>query len=721
MSDSDNDLLAPKNNDDVLRIARERFKLVEDSESEIRKMALEDLRFVAGRQWPDDIKTAREMEGRPCLVINRLPQFIRQVTNDQRQNRPSIKVYPVGDGAEEETAKVIQGMCKHIEYNSNADVAYDTAFESAARIGRGFFRVITDYCDPMSFNQEILIKMIDNSFTVFFDPLSVEPDGSDANWALVADTMSKSEFKINYPDAQMATLDDWTVQGSNTDGWITKDGLRIAEYYCREFKKRKILLLSNGETILDPGLAKDEDGQLLKESGESADLGLDDNNRPITIKDSRESVVPVIHWYKLTYDEVLEETEWLGQWIPIIPVYGDKLNVDGERIFEGIVTHAKDPQRMYNYHSSNEVEIIALAPKAPWIGVAGQFEGFESFWKSANKKSHAYLEYKPISVAGSPAPPPQRNVFEPPVAAVVQAKAMSADDMKATTGIYDSALGNSPNDTSGIAITKRNTQAQVSNFHFIDNMNRSLRHCGRIIVDLIPGIYDAPRIQRIIKDDGTHDMVPINQIFGEGPDKKHHNLGIGKYDVIVDSGPSFATRRQEAAQSIEKLIGHYPALMQVAGDLMVRNMDWPQSQEVADRLKKTIPPNLLDDGKNQPQIPPQVQAQMQQMNTMVQSLTKSLTVANGIIENKKLELASKERIEMAKLQMGAEETLLKVGNDHAQFSLEQQIALLDKQRATLQAQQPLSNDQISNPNAGPSGSAQQGNNQQQPTGGFPPG
>ena len=697
--------------EEILASAKKRFRDVDEAEAEIRKNAIEDMKFRAGDQWPDDVKTQRNLDGRPCLTINRLPQFIRQITNDQRQNRPSIKVYPVDDKADLDTSKVLQGMIKHIEYNSNADMAYDTAFEAAVTSGRGFFRIITDYVNPWSFDQEILIRLIENPLCVYFDPFSVEPDGSDANFALIVEDMSKSEFKDMYPDAELTGAADWSSMGSGSEGWITSDTCRVAEYFWKDYKTEKLALLSNGDVV--PAKSIDE----------SMNLGFHDEakTKPVTIKDYRESQIPVIKWAKLTGNEILDQKEMPGFWIPIVPVYGDRFNIDGKRIIEGIVRHAKDPQRMYNYWSSNETEVIALAPRTPFIGAAGQFEGFEDQWRDANRRNFPFLQYNPMNVEGQPSPPPQRNVYEPPVAAITQAKALSADDLKATTGIYDSALGAQAVESSGIAIQRRNAQSQISNFHFIDNFTRALRHAGRIIVDLIPTIYDAPRAQRIIKDDGTSDIVALNKIFQTpGGQQKMHNLAIGEYDVVVETGPSFATRRAEAAASIEKTVKAFPQLMSVASDILIKNMDWPGADELAERLKKTIDPKLLADDKANP-VPPQAQAQMAQMNAMIQQLTQSLNMANQVIENKKLELASKERIELAKLQMGAEETLLKVGNDHAQFSLEQQIALIDKKMALLQAQQPLSPQPNSNLQmTGPMAASGAGQNPQ-PTGGMPPG
>lgn len=698
--------IEPITDDEIISQAKKRFKEVEDAESDARRQALEDLKFVVGDQWPDDVKTQRNLDGRPCLTINRLPQFVRQITNDQRQNRPSIKVYPVDSKADVDTANVIQGMIKHIEYNSNAELAYDTAFEAAVRMGRGFFRVLTDYSSPESFDQEIIIKMVENAFTVYFDPFSVEPDGADANFALVVEDVSQATFKEMYPNAKMSSMDDWSSLGSNSQGWIANDTARVAEYFVKTYEKKTIALLSNGDVIEKPEA--------------DADLGKDEAGRPIVIKSERETEVPVIKWYKFSSNEILERKEWPGYWIPIIPVYGDKLNVDGKKIFEGIIRHAKDPQRMYNYWSSNETEVIALAPRAPFVGVAGQFEGYEDKWRDANKRNFPYLEYNPVDINGSPVPPPARNVYEPPVQAITQAKAFSADDIKSTTGIYDSSLGMQGNEQSGIAIQRRTTQSQTSNFHFMDNMSRALRHTGRIIVDLLPAIYDTARAVRILKDDGTAEMTSINQLF---TDKKgnqmRYDLSVGQYDVIVETGPSYATKRIEAAHSIEKVIQSYPELMRIAGDLLIDNMDWPGAKDLAARLKKTIPPDLLQDDQ-QPEIPPAAQAQMQQMQQMILSLTQSLNAAKQHIENKKLELASKERIELAKIEAQIEQTLLKEGVANDQFELEHQAEMLERRQRLLEMEQPLTPD-INQQATGQRAAPQAGNVPQQPTGGFSPG
>lgn len=698
----------PRSKKDVLKEAHKRMQLAAEAEADNRRAALEDQEFRAGKQWPDNIMADRNSDGRPCLVINRIPQFIQQITNDQRQNRPSIKVYPVDGKGDVETAKIIQGLVRHIEYDSNADVAYDTAFDSAATGGFGYIRVLTDFVDPLSFDQDILIKRVRNPMSVYFDPYSQEPDGSDANWGFIVDDLSEEEYKLKYPKSKLASMDDWESIGNQEPSWFPDSNARIAEYFYREVEEKEIALLQTGETVL----AKDAD--------------------PAMVIRTRMTMVPMIKWCKINGVEILEETEWLGKWIPIIPVYGNDMYVNGRRILEGIVRNAKDSQRMYNYWASAETEAIALAPRTPFIAAEGQIEGYEKDWKSANRKNQSVLLYRPVSLAGTPVPPPTRNVFEPAVQAITGARMLASEDLKATTGIYDAALGARSNETSGVAIQRRNQQAQTSNFHFIDNLTRSLRHVGRILVDLIPHVYDTARTARIIGDDGEQEIVQLNTPFVKNGKSFLYDLSVGEYDVIVDVGPSYATKRQEAVQSMLDMSKAYPPIAQFAGDLMIKNMDWPGAQEIAERIKKMLPPQLQDQKEGQPPIPPEVQQQMQQMSQMVEQLTQQLQKAQDERDQKTLELESKERIEFAKLETQATielarlqskeaVTLLQTEVKTATQRLQQQINELDARQQLLGIDQPVQTeeDQFQQSLDPGMGAAQPMG--QDPTGGVPPG
>jgi hypothetical protein len=656
-----------KSDKEILELARERFKVASDAEADIRRESLDDRRFHSGEQWDEQVKAKRANKGRPCLVINRLPQSTRQITNDQRQNRPAIKVFPVDDVADPETAKIFQGVIKHIEYDSQADTAYDTSFDSAVVAGFGYFRIITEYEDHMSFNQKILIKRIRNPLTVYKDPGSTEPDGSDMNWCFIVDDLTKEEFKEQYPKADLLSLEEFHSVGDSAASWMPGGKVRIAEYFYKEYEEKKIHLLSNGQVA--------EDGVPLAPG--------------ITIKDSRVAQVPVIKWCKLSGAEIIEKREWLGMWIPVIPVIGEEIDVDGKLILKGIVRDSKDPQRMYNYWKSTETETIALAPRAPFIGAAGQFTGHESKWNTANNEPHAFLEYNPKDIQGVALPPPQRQTFEPAIQAITMAGREAAEDIKATTGIYDASLGGRSNETSGIAIQRRNNQAQTSNYHFVDNLTRSLRHAGRILVDLIPKIYDTPRAARIIGEEGEQEIVRINQLFEKDGQIVQYNLGVGKYDVVIETGPNFATKRQEAAQSMLDMSGKNPLIMQAAGDLMVKAMDWPMKDEVSERLKKMLPPQLQDAPDGQTPLPPQVQQQLQQQGDMVKQLTDALHAAHDVIDQKKIEIESKERIEMAKIQAQIEMKMADLGSKESIELLYHQVEEIKHRLQLLNVDQPI--------------------------------
>lgn len=670
---------------------RECFRVAEEAESKIRLLSLDDLKFRVGEQWPADVKRQREIDERPCLTINRLPQFCRQVTNELRQNRPGIKVSPETEEAAQSTADIFQGLVRHIEQASDADIAYDTAARSAVDHGFGYFRIITEYCDDNSFDQDIKFKRIRNPFKVYFDPSVQAAVYEDANWCILVEDLHQDKFKADYPNSELSNMVDWASVGDSTAQWVRGKMVRVAEFYKVVYKNVRRVQLSTGEIVDKSEIEVDEDKNYILPPG-------------IEVVQERTVKRRKIMWYKTNGYEILDRTEWLGYWIPVVPVLGDESEVDGERILEGVVRQAKDPQRMYNYWATAETETIALAPRAPYIGAEGQFEGNETQWKQANIKNFAYLQYKPKSFNGELAPPPQRNQYEPATAAITNARMQAADDLKATTGIYDAALGNRGNERSGKAIMARNNQSQTSNFHYSDNLSRSVRHAGRILVDLIPKIWDTAKVVQIIDGEGKKKAVPINQPFMEGGVQKSYMLGKGRYGVAIEAGPGYATKRQQAVENMLELTQAFPALVQIAGDLMVKNMDWPGSQEVSDRLKKTLPPELQEQSTD---VPPQLQQQIGQMNQMIEQLTAKLNEANDKLGSKQAELDSKEKIAFAQMRVDLVTSLAATQSKESTEALkieasahtesvaakrEQEVAALQQELSNLQAAQPSPDD-----------------------------
>jgi hypothetical protein len=692
--------------EEILQTMRERFDLAQRGWEPIYKASLDDLKFLAGDQWPAEIKQSRESEKRPCLTTNRMPQFVNQITNDQRQNRPSIKISPVDDKADPEKAKVIQGVIRHIQVNSNADVARDTAFEGAVGPGFGFYRVITDYVDPYSFDQQAKIKAIPNQFSVLVDPNIKEPDGSDMMFGFVFEDVPHDLYKVDYKDSELCSFDSWDTIGNTAPGWIGDKTVRIAEYFSKDFEEITLALLSNGQ-VIDRSQLKD--GMVLPEG--------------LTIEKERKALVPVINHYKTNGVEILERTVFPGEFIPIIPVFGKIYYIDGERIIEGIIRHAKDPQRMLNFWVTSETELIALAPKAPFIMAEGQDEGYEDEWQHANSRTYSRLIYKPTSIDGTPVSPPIRNNYEPPVQAITNARMQSSEDLKATTGIYDAALGARSNENSGIAIQRRNMQSQTSNFHFVDNLTRSIRHEGRILLGVIREIYDAARVQRILGEDGEQEIIKLNELFQKkNGEEVLYDLSVGQYDVTVDTGPDFATKRQEALAMMMEFTKAVPQHAAMIADLIAKNADWPGGTEIADRLKKLLPPGLADDKEKKP-IPPEVQAQMQQMGQMIDQLTTQLNAASDEIKTKKYEIEAKKEIELLKIERDYNLEILKLQGQAANQIMSAEISQINQlqdhsrslqaqyQNPDLNQQMPMPDQQMQMPEM----------QQPQPTGGLPPG
>lgn len=623
--------------DDVLAAARTFLRERIGAESTDRAEALDDLRFLKGgaNQWPAETAKSREIEKRPALTINKLPTFLHQVTNDQRQNTPGIKVHPVDDGADVETAKVLQGMIRHIEYSSNADVAYDTAVNSGAACGRGYFRLITEYEDERSFNQVIRFRRIRNPFSVYFGEHQ-EADGSDCMQVMLTANMRRSEFKLQYPQASAGDSGLENGLGDAITEWFSEHTVRVAEFYRVEQTPAKLVLLSDGTTAW-----KDEVPEGLPAG--------------VSVVQERDSLKRVVRWYLVTGAEVLDQADIPCRWIPVFPVYGDELDIEGEVTRSGIVRHAKDPARMYNFWMTAATEEVSLRPKTPFVMAEGQDEGFEAEWASANTRSYSRLRYKPVTIGGQLAPPPQRQPMADVPVGVLQMAMHASDNIKATTGLFDSSLGARGTATSGRQEIAQQRQGDVANFHFTDNLARAIRHAGRCIVDMIPRVYDTERIVSILGEDRTPGHAAINKPMEQpkvdpktgAVQKVLNDVRVGRYDVTVRTGPGYDTQRQEAVAAMTEVGGKWPKLMDVAGDKVIRAMDWPGADEIADRIKRTIPAEILGDEENggaPNQLPPEVQQQLQQLEAANQQLQAQLQEAANGIEKARIDAASRERV-----------------------------------------------------------------------------
>ena len=588
------DLNDDPDKDDIPGQLRKRFRLADDAEAQGRAERREDIRFVRLReQWPSYAVAGRNIPGRerPMLVDNRLLAYRNQVINEIRMNSPGMRVRPVDDQADIKTAEVFEGLIRHTMAISNGDAAIDTAAEWQVDTGLGYIYIEPDYCDSESWDQELFIRRVEDPMLHWHDPNDHSLDGSEAMFHIMAIDMPKAEFREEYPDVDVTSYAPLDYAGY--DGWITKDTVRVAKYW---WIQKETITATHPET-----------GKKVK-------------------RYKKRCFVSIV-----AGDKELDRTELLfsgGEaYIPVVPVYGLDTFVDGRRCLEGLIRNAKDQQRMLNYATSAKAEHVALVTKSPWIGTAEQFEGHNE-WDDPNTP-WAKMVYNAVDHMGNPLPPPQRGASPSPDSAWIQIEQQAILAIQASMGIYEGALGANPNEQSGKALLSVQRQQSQGTFHFSDNLGRSLKHLAKLLVLMYPKYYDVPRIARIIGEDGGQEHAQIDptqpqavtqQQDATGAIKTIYNLGVGKYDVVCDVGPSYATKRQESAESMMQVL-QTPlgqGLAAVAGDMIVKQFDWPMSQELSERVKKSMDPKLTQDDGQQP--PPEVMQAQQQMEQMAQQM-----------------------------------------------------------------------------------------------------
>jgi hypothetical protein len=639
--------------DDVLSEAREAFDLSAEVENDNRLAYIDDVRFARlEEQWPENVLKQRNLEGRPCLTINKLPPLIRQVVNDARQNKPAITCHPADSEADPETALILDGLIRQIEYASSADVAYDTALECGVTGGFGYIRVALDYARDDTFEQDIRIKRVADPLCVYGDPYSTAADSSDWNTAFYTDLLTKKQFKARFKDAECV---DWESDFTDCQDWLEGDNVRVAEWWTREETVKQIVAVNLNPMMLPQDLIASMRG--TAEPLPIFDLSVYEKNKDYFDAIGAQVVGsprPVkgfkVRCRLMSGAEVLEETDWAGKYIPIVPVYGEEINLEGKRYFRSMIRSAKDAQRMFNYQRTMATELLALQPKAPFIGPKGAFDSDADKWSTANTETHGYLEYDgPVA--------PQRQQFSGAATGNLQEALNASDDMKSITGIYDASLGARSNETSGRAIIARQREGDVSTFAYIDNLSRGIAQVGRIIVDLIPHVYSAPRILRILGPDKKAVMVasapagqqPPNmppkpgqapQMPGQppapsedddgddisGPDlARVYDLTTGTYDITVEAGPSYSTRRQEAAEQMMQFVQAMPNAAPIIGDLIASNLDWPGAKEIGKRLKQMLPPAAQGQDPQLMQAQQQIQMMQAQGAQMQQELQAAKT------------------------------------------------------------------------------------------------
>lgn len=613
----------------LIKQLQEHFQASESATSERRNDYIEEQRFGDGSQWTD--QDLAERAGRPCITINKLIGSIKQISGDARRNTPNIKVRPVDTQADPKIAKLFTGLIKDIERTSNARAAYIHGLECALRGGFGAWRIVTDYAEGNTFDQDIFIKRIVNPLSVYMDENSVEPDYSDARYAFVTESIPVEVFTKKYPKAALTSFDEYTA-----DNWITDDSVRVAEYFWKEDYKAKLYELEDGSII---ELKKSEEATIDEADAESPSgtrttnyvIG-DDMEQPIPFLKSRSVTRQKVRWCITNGVDILDgPNEWAGRYIPIIICGGEEIWLENKRVYRSLVHHAKDAQRLYNWSRSNTVETLAQAPKQPYLLTPDEVEGHEAQWDSAHKTPQAYRLFNEVGLGR-----PQPSAPSIPNTGAYREAAVSTDDIKATTGVYDASLGAQGNETSGLAIRSRQAQASNSAYVYIDNQASAIMYTAKQLVDLIPKIYDTERVVRLLNEDGTEAWQIINQIDPNTGQVMGNDISVGRYDVAYDVGPSFITKRQEAAEGLLKVAQTAPQFMPMIMPDVAKNLDWPGAEELAAKFAEL----------NKPKPPaPDVQLKLKELETKVQVEQMKAQIdqqkANADLELKKLDYQSK--------------------------------------------------------------------------------
>lgn len=594
-------------------------------------------------QWDSDLVLARESDDKPCLTINKTQQHNLMIINDAKQNKPGVRIRPVGDEATFEGAQIYQELVYHIEYISSAENVYDRATTFQVEAGIGYWRVQTDYIDSKSFDQEIYIRAIKDPRAVYMDPNINEADGSDAREAIIFEDLPKQLYQKTYPE--FAWIGDSTALGNTGDGWVTTEYVRVAEYFCKTQNKDKLVTWispNSGEQTLEYlSELEDLDKQIYKELKKNKEVA-----KTYQFQE-RKVLTDEINWYKIAGDRVIDEGKWLGKYIPIVRLVGTETVIDGVLDRKGHTRALINAQQIYNYNTSASVEYGALQTKSPWIAPSAAIEGFEEYYKTANRVNHSYLPYNAIDEDGNTIPAPTRPASPQASPAYVEQMKIAQNEMMMVTGQYQAQLGENENAKSGVAINARQRQGDRATYHFIDNQAIAIRFTGKILIDLIPKIYDTKRIKKILARDGSRMNVTIDPEFKGAsqdvtpptPDEDNgqkikeimFNPNFGMYDIQADTGPSFATKRMETANALTQIAGSDKNFLQIGGDILFRSMDFPDADILAQRYNRMIPANIKGDGPD-----PQTEEMMKKAADKIDQLT-------SIISKMQQDLADKDR------------------------------------------------------------------------------
>ena len=628
----------------LLREAKERFKRGQDWETGWRKLYIDDVKFANGDadngwQWPDAVKENRDQNNRPCLTVNRTKTIVNRLANEAKKNPPEPRIKPVGDKVSFESAQVWQELIRHIQYISNFAAVHGQAKENQLEGGMGNWMIVHDYVDDESFDQELRILPLD-PMNVMLDCDIKQVDGSDAMWGFIFEEYNRKEFHRLYPTVMIPPprapgIDD-------RDDWIRSDSVRVAQYYR--------IVISNDELVYMEDESGDSWTGRLSEIPARWKAMVKDYREGRAGADfrSREIKHRQLEWYKIIGSEIIDsDLKRAGKYIPIIRMPGRERKIENRLHRAGIVRALKDPQRMYNYNTSGEVEVVALQTKTPWVVPGAAIEGNEAAWGAATTQNAAYLAFRHVDDEGNEIPAPQRPEPPAPAQGFLEGLRIAAAEMEMASGIQLSQEVNPNLERTPKAIDERVRASEVINYDFVATEMLAIRHTAIVLMDLAPHIYDTQRVVQVQAKDGTFRNITID------PDQEHgyqeqdtaeentvkvlFNPKVGKFAIEADVGPSYQTQREESWHAFNEIIKAAPDLMGVMGDLGFRAGDFPLAQEIAERILRNIKhtqPWLLDDNAVGPLVQ-QLQSDLANLQQQNSELMERLATARMQVKQKR--------------------------------------------------------------------------------------
>lgn len=622
----------------------------ETAEAHNRTEAIDNLKFMLGGeyQWPKTMWDLRTAAGLPCLSINDLPKYANQIIGEQLQNRPQVKVKPQDSEADPEMCQYLEDVIRHIEHESQEESLSDEAYKHMVLAGYpSYKRILTQFKDDASFDQKIIIEYIDNQFMVITDPNSVLPDGRDKAWAMILKSYTLAEYKAKYgADKDIPTPAELPEIGTQYTQWFESDNVIVCEYLFRlKEGEKKIAELSDGQ-VMDTDKA-DATIKIAKAAG-------------VVLAVERERTVPVYGlWHSIVSGaEILEGPNRLpGKQglVPIISIIPPCLMVEGKKYYRSLIQDAKDPARLYNYWTSITTERII--PKPDYILTKEMLQGHEKQWAESMVKRLPYLTVNQTPMGWpQPSQPIQMSTAE------VDMRRQAIDDKKATLGIYDQNVGNSPSETSGIAIQARDAQKDTGTYEYFNGLLRAKKLQGDIILDLLPELYPNETKLPTLGFDGNDGRWTVNK-RAVGPDGEktiENDLSTGKYGALITTGPSYATQRMETQDvmvNFAKLFAGTPVLLAIA-PILAKNLDIPHADKLSELLKALQPPELRqlyeEPKEGEQQIPPQVKQAFMQLQQTAQEQAQMAQQTIMELQQQLQELKSGAQAKMAEVELKRE-------------------------------------------------------------------